>query len=54
MDRIYKEGKLIYEMGLLDIVSKKKASHPEIHSLCAEIESVAKKLKKDLKGMERL
>ncbi len=43
-------------MGLLDIVSikRKGAGHPEIHSLCVEIESVAKKLKKDLKGMERL
>jgi len=41
-------------MGLFDLVSKRRVGHPEIHELCSEIESVAKKLKKDLKGMERL
>ncbi len=41
-------------MGLLDLVSKRRVGHPEIHSLCVEIQEVAKKLKKNLKGMERL
>ncbi|MEK7846136.1 MAG: hypothetical protein AAB257_04140 [Nitrospinota bacterium] len=44
-------------MGFLDLLSTrnaKKDGHPEIHALCVEIESVVKKLKRDLKGMERL